>query len=199
MGRPKSYDRNAVLQRAMELFWLNGYDGTSTTHLAQVMGINRYSLYAEFGSKHGLYSAALDRYLHVQLPELIAELLEPEAGLESIRAVIRRFGDAAGQAGTERGCMACNAATERSHHDTMTRGMTARYIELLRSNFERAIRNAIDAGELRTTADPLAWSHKLTTTMLGLFVLVRSQLEGTVASGAAAVVLDELGQHRPGS
>lgn len=199
MGRPKSYDRDTVLQRAMELFWLNGYDGTSTTDLAEVMGVNRYSLYAEFGSKRGLYGAALDRYLDLELPAFIAELLDPEAGLESIRAVIRRFGDAAGQPGTERGCMGCNAATERSHHDTDTRAMIARYVELLRSSFERALRNAIDKGELLPTADPLAWSHRLTTTMLGLFVLVRSQLEGTVARGAATAVLDELSQHQPGS
>ena len=54
MGRPKKYDREAVLDRAMQAFWRNGYEATSTADLEAQMGVNRSSLYAEFGSKEAL-------------------------------------------------------------------------------------------------------------------------------------------------
>ncbi|MCH8886618.1 MAG: helix-turn-helix transcriptional regulator, partial [SAR324 cluster bacterium] len=59
MGRPKTYDREEIAAKAMELFWLHGFNGTSTQALVEHMQINRYSLYAEFGSKQRLYEVAL--------------------------------------------------------------------------------------------------------------------------------------------
>ena len=59
MGRAKTYERTDVTRKAMELFWRFGYEATSTKALAKHMGINVYSLFAEFESKQGLYEAAL--------------------------------------------------------------------------------------------------------------------------------------------
>jgi AcrR family transcriptional regulator len=61
-GRPRDFDINEVLERAMQLFWRNGYLGTSISDLTAAMGISRASLYAAFGNKETLYAKALDRY-----------------------------------------------------------------------------------------------------------------------------------------
>ena len=62
MGRPKTYNAEEIVTKAMELFWMYGYKGTSTQTLVEQMGVNRYSLQAEFSTKQGLYEAALKIY-----------------------------------------------------------------------------------------------------------------------------------------
>ncbi len=62
MPRVKEFDPDQALDRAMELFWRKGYEATSVQDLVEHMGINRFSLYDTFGSKHELFMAALDRY-----------------------------------------------------------------------------------------------------------------------------------------
>src|SRR5580658_10133302 len=63
MGRPRSFDLDKAAERALHVFWQNGYEGTSLSDLTKAMGINRPSLYAAFGGKEALFRKALDRYL----------------------------------------------------------------------------------------------------------------------------------------
>lgn len=62
-GRPRSFDSDTALDRALEVFWRQGYEGTGITELTKVMGINNApSLYNAFGSKEQLFRKVLDRY-----------------------------------------------------------------------------------------------------------------------------------------
>ena len=62
VGRPKKFNRDDAVIRAMNVFWNKGYDGASMKNLTEAQGINSPSLYAEFGDKHGLYLETIDRY-----------------------------------------------------------------------------------------------------------------------------------------
>src|SRR5580704_13875517 len=62
MGRPREFDTDAALEKAMRLFWAKGYEGTSVGDLTETLGISRPSLYAAFGDKQALFRAALERY-----------------------------------------------------------------------------------------------------------------------------------------
>ncbi|MGP2471197.1 TetR/AcrR family transcriptional regulator [Yersinia sp. 2540 StPb PI] len=62
-GRPKIFDRESVLDKAMVLFWAHGYEGTSLSDLVKVTGAKAPTLYAEFGNKEGLFRAAMERYI----------------------------------------------------------------------------------------------------------------------------------------
>src|SRR5689334_20346799 len=61
-GRPRSFDREAALGKAMDVFWAKGYEGTSISDLTNAMGINPPSLYAAFGDKEHLFLEAIERY-----------------------------------------------------------------------------------------------------------------------------------------
>src|SRR5213594_2671193 len=61
-GRPREFDIEKALDRAMEVFWRKGYEGASLPDLTKAMGINRPSMYAAFGNKEALFRRALDRY-----------------------------------------------------------------------------------------------------------------------------------------
>lgn len=62
-GRKRSFDKDEALDKAMRVFWNNGYAGTSLTDLTDALGINKPSLYAAFGNKEQLFNAALNHYI----------------------------------------------------------------------------------------------------------------------------------------
>ncbi|WP_155737462.1 TetR/AcrR family transcriptional regulator, partial [Agrobacterium tumefaciens] len=62
MARPREFDRDAALEKALRVFWSKGFAATSTDDLREAMGIGRQSLYGAFGDKRKLYLEALDAY-----------------------------------------------------------------------------------------------------------------------------------------
>lgn len=86
-GRPRSFDRDQVLEKAMHLFWQRGYEGTTLGQLTAAMGIAAPSLYAAFGSKEGLYREALDRYS--SLPALFdLRVIDRSGNLQDVMSVL---------------------------------------------------------------------------------------------------------------
>src|ERR1700722_3715548 len=86
LGRPRAFDVEKALQRAMRVFWRKGYLGTSLSDLTDAMGINRPSLYAAFGNKKSLFRKALEHYAKGPSSYLGEALQEPNA-----RAVVERL------------------------------------------------------------------------------------------------------------
>ena len=85
MGRKKKYDRDIVLTKSMDNFRRHGYASTSTQMLVDDLGVNRFSLYAEFGNKQGLFEAALERYNDEVIRPKFEPLYDESAGVEEIR------------------------------------------------------------------------------------------------------------------
>ena len=91
MGRKKSYDRDVLVRKAMEIFRDHGFAGTSAEMLVEGLGVNRYSLYAEFGSKQALFNAALQRYDEEVLERNFGPLEAPGASIDEVRALLEFF------------------------------------------------------------------------------------------------------------
>ena len=110
MGRKKGYERDVLVGKAMELFRDHGFGGTSTQMLVETLGVNRYSLYAEFGSKQALFDLALERYDAEVIQRSYGPLELPGAGIAEIRSLLEFYRGAAAGPAVGRGCFLCNTA-----------------------------------------------------------------------------------------
>lgn len=169
-GRPKQFDPDCALDRAMMLFWERGYERTSLGDLLAAMGISRQSLYDTFGDKRKLYLLALDRYRASQMRELVADILEPDASLPAIRAVFDRLVRGA-CSGPRRACMLGASTLARGESDDDVMQRVSKTLHETEDSFERAIRNALRKGELHDVKDARAVARHLVNTLQGLSVL----------------------------
>ena len=109
IGRPREFDPERVLDTAMRLFWARGYDGVSISDLTTATGINRRSLYAEFGSKADLFRAAVRRYQAGPGGYAERALALPTAW-ESAYATVHGAVDASSGTADPRGCLLVQSA-----------------------------------------------------------------------------------------
>ncbi len=186
MGRRKSYDREAVLARAMRLFWERGFHAASTRELADAMGLNAYSLYAEFGSKEELFQAALERYDRTVVSGHFQRLEGPGAGLGDVRAVLQFFGTSALGDNPMLGCLATNAMAEQAPSGESSRELGAAYTARLQRAFQHALANAVRSGDLVADTPVGDLARFLSVTLLGVFVMLRAGGDpGSLAATAA--------------
>src|SRR3979411_1845671 len=142
-GRPRAFDSDAALERAMHVFWAKGYEGASLSDLTKAMRINRPSLYAAFGNKETLFRKTLDRYSKGPTAFSHDALRAPTA-----RAVVERLlrgtVDLLTDRRTPRGCLmvqsalACGAAADSIRQELVSRREAGE--AALRRRFQRAKR-----------------------------------------------------------
>src|SRR5882724_1656867 len=114
MPRSKSFDEDAVLDQAVELFQQRGYEGTSLADLEAHLGLGRQSLYNTFGDKKTLFRKALERYQRNVTDDGAGALLDaPGAGLEAIHAFFRASIKTLTAPGKRRACLVVNTILER--------------------------------------------------------------------------------------
>src|SRR5437899_8096676 len=104
-GRPRGFDRDAALERAIEVFWRQGYEGTSVADLTRAMRINPPSLYAAFGDKERLYLEALARYQQGRRDELGPLLSEAPTARQAIERLLHEAARLYAQPDAPSGCM----------------------------------------------------------------------------------------------
>jgi AcrR family transcriptional regulator len=110
-GRPREFDRDEALLRAMELFWAQGYEGATLADLQRVMGgITAPSLYAAFGSKEALFREAVALYNEICGGPLVKALLEGPTARASMEAWLRVAVDSFCRPGSPRGCLVVQSA-----------------------------------------------------------------------------------------
>lgn len=170
-GRPRSFDEGVVLDRAMELFWRDGYSRTSLQALLEHMGISRQSLYNAFGDKHRLFLAALDRYIECRAAHKLAPLETPDAGFATIRSFFEALGEEAqSSCGQLKGCMVSRACMDlHGAHPDVKKRIQHHFERTVRA-FRHALENAVRAEEIESL-DTLAVARHLTATLNGMAVM----------------------------
>jgi len=184
MPRPRSFDRDAALGRAVDAFWATGYLGTSMRALLAVTRVPPASLYAEFGGKAGLFLVAVERYIEGSRREYERTLCAGAPGL----AVLRRHLDARACGGDPRGCLLVNALAERSEvpPDALARA----FFSWVRGQYARHLHAAQKGGELRAGAEPEALALALLALDQGLALAGKLPVERARLSEAVRALFD---------
>jgi len=170
MGRPRAFDIEAALDRALRVFWEKGYEGASLSDLTKAMGINRPSLYAAFGDKQALFRKALDRYADGPAGYVREALEEPTARAVAER-LMRGAVDLLADPSTPSGCLwvqgalACGDAADPVRQELALRRAAGE--AAIRQRFKRAISD----GDLPAGANAADLARFVMTVTIGMSVL----------------------------
>ena len=184
MARTKEFDPNAVLVRAMELFWRRGYEATSVSDLVEHLGIAKASMYATFGGKRELYLAALDHYIRHPEPDPIEVLATAEEVLPAIQTLLDVYA-APRPAGRPAGCMVVAAAIECAADDAAVAARVERSWGASEVALTSALLRARAQGEIRDDIEPASLASYLLVLMQGIQV-VNGSAEGVRRARDAA-------------
>ena len=184
-GRPRSFDMDKVLDRALQVFWQKGYEGASLSDLTKAMGINRPSLYAAFGHKQALFLKVLDRYQKGPAGYVSEALQEPTARAVMER-IFRKTLEASAIPGNPKGCLmvqgalACGKDAEPVRRELIARRAAGE--DAVRRRFQRAKAE----GDLPADANPADLAR--------FFVAVLHGMAVEAASGASRVQLRSIAE-----
>src|ERR1700757_535835 len=167
LGRPRAFDPDTALDRAMHVFWAKGYEGASLSHLTRAMRINRPSLYAAFGNKEQLFRKVLDRYMEGPVAYFGQALAAPKARdvVEEILLGTARMAD---DPRTPAGCLMVQAALACG--DASVRKEVAARRAAGEAAVRRRLARGKGEGDLPKTADPADLAHYLMTVVRGMAV-----------------------------
>lgn len=171
MARSKEFEIYEVLDKAIQLFWMQGYEKTSMQDLVDYMRIHRRSIYDTFGDKHALYMKALERYESIQNKKL-RFLVEKQVPAKEL---IRQFLESSiRKEGEPLGCFIVNSGVELGVLDPEV----ASFVEHSYSKTEKLLFDLVQmgqqSGELKASLEPEAISHYLMNVWIGLRTMVKT-------------------------
>ena len=175
MPSPKGYIREEVLDRAIELFRRQGYSATSTAELVEELGMNRKSMYAEFGSKQELFEAALKRYSEIHLSRVLAPIEAPDADAQSIRNAFDGYASASKTKYRGLGCLMANTAVERAALDPGSAQFVDDYLARLDAGFRNALENSKKNGAIAKNANVDDLAAHFVNAVVGISALLRAK------------------------
>jgi len=135
MARKKEYNEHEVIQKAMNLFWRNGYETTSMQMLEKEMGINKFSIYSSFGNKHGLFLESLKCY-KIRVNQILNKFEASNNGVDDIKQFFYDSIDATKGDDNQKGCLLTNTYNEFSEsEDQLVKEEMASFMDNLKVLF----------------------------------------------------------------
>jgi AcrR family transcriptional regulator len=169
VGRPRSFDADKALDRALHVFWRKGYEGASLSDLTDAMGINRPSMYAAFGNKEALFRKVLDRYAEGPASHSRKALDEPTSGavvenlLRGTAAVLTSPKNPGGCLWVQ-GALACGSNSESMRNELIARRVSGE------AALRRRLQRAKSEGDLPVDANPASLARFIVTIIQGMSV-----------------------------
>jgi TetR/AcrR family transcriptional repressor of nem operon len=202
MARPRSFDTEDVMDRAMDTFWRHGYAGASLPMLLDAMDISRSSFYETFGGKRDLFRAVLDRYESRVTRRVLDALSRPGPVRDVLAGLLDDLIERA-LSDEGRGCLIGNTSVEMGPHDDALRVWLGESMGRVEAALAARLRLAQAAGELVPGADPAVLARTLLTLLHGFRVIAKARpdraLLADIAAGALALLDAPVGsaQSRP--
>lgn len=191
MARTKEFERDQVLDRAIDAFADHGFAGTSTDTVLQAMGISRQSMYDTFGDKRRLYLEALERYSTHSVTQILASLQSAASPLAGIEAALVDFASRP-QAVASLGCLGVSSVCEFGVSDEEVSQVNQAASKRLVSAFERAVTEGQQAGEIDAGLKPRAAVQFVLAMLTGMKVAARGGASVATLREMARVALRSL-------
>lgn len=188
----RKISREDALDRAITQFWDYGYRGTSMEMLTQALGVEKPSIYSNFGSKKDLFLEALDSYrvmLKLRMSATLARGANAREGLEHLITEMMTPSNAV----MRRGCLATNSALEIADLDPEIRSRIRDTFNDVLELFTQAIRQGQQEGDIRDDRSAGALAHFLFTCFGGVRILEKTSIETPHWSEAARLAFSVLG------
>ncbi|MEO9892199.1 TetR/AcrR family transcriptional regulator [Aurantibacter sp.] len=157
MARRKQYNETEVIEKAMRLFWRNGYESTSVRMLEKEMGINQFSIYASFKNKEGVFLESIKLY-NAQIKSITNILENSDNGIESIKTYFFDFLDFSREGAIFKGCLVTNTVNEiKEDSNPVIMAALKRFSTNIRTLFVRNLKqdDKRDVKEIEAQADYL--------------------------------------------
>ena len=193
MPRPKEFNPDDALDKAMQVFWHKGYEASSIEDLLTAMNLNRGSLYDTFGDKRQLFLKALDHYCQGVVGPKFSLLDQPGPALPALRRFIQGMIEGALADPQRRGCLVANTVMELAPHERDIAAKLKQVLQLTEEAFFALLTRAKEQGELGAEKDPRALARFLTTMMQGTIVMIKSGAPAETVTQSAETALAMLG------
>jgi AcrR family transcriptional regulator len=172
-GRPRSFDREIALRRAMEMFWERGYEAVSLADVASALGLTKPSIYAAFGDKEALFREAIELYSRTEGGSTERALADQPTARAAIEAVLRNNARNYTTPGKPRGCMVVLAASVGSSENEEIRAFLASIRKRSRDQLVKRVQRGIREGDVPPGADAQRVAMFYSTLLTGLSVQAR--------------------------
>ena len=174
MPRRKEFDREEVLMKAMAVFRDKGYEATSMEDLVRRMGINRFSLYQTFKSKHGLFVQALQAYYEKVAIPFFSRLRDSDQGLRVLETTLMRMVSRVKTGESPNGCLLCNTIAELgAKRDKRTTAILTGYLNRIESDFHAVLVRAKALREIPLNVNTRERAKVLVAYSTGLLSLAK--------------------------
>ncbi|QOS76711.1 TetR/AcrR family transcriptional regulator [Paenibacillus sp. JNUCC31] len=190
MARYKEFEENVVLDKAMKLFWEQGYEKTSMTDLVEHMGIHRRSLYDTFGDKHTLFLKAMDRFRSKVNSELAGIVKGSETAVEALQLIMSYM--IYGNEDSPSGCLMVNSAVELAMRDVDVDSKATESFTLAEQLFKDIILWGQKNGELYLDYDAEVLAEHLNVVGIGLRAMARTSIPKEKLQGTANISIELL-------
>lgn len=177
MARHKEFEREEVLEKAIQVFWNNGYNATSFQTLTEGMCINRQSIYDTYGDKHTLFIEALTYYYQKRTDYLTAHFAQDKPVKELIRAFFEQSIVNTTTEQKNQGCFLLNVTHEMVPQDKDVAAIANKNMKDLTAIFESAISRGIKSGEIVSSQTPAALAIYIVNTLQGLLTLCKTMTD----------------------
>ncbi|MDZ7827410.1 MAG: TetR family transcriptional regulator [Gammaproteobacteria bacterium] len=183
MSRTAIHDRDVSVDRAVRLFWERGWHATSLKDIQRVLDMRPGSIYAAFGSKAGLFEAALDRYSQEMSDEFATVVAAAGGPLEGVRSYLREVARACAGAGPDGrwptpGCMLVKTMLELGDEDAELRARAERVLAAVEDHLTALLRQARERGDLVPEARPRRLARLIQAQIMGLRAFARRRVPG---------------------